>query len=216
MLIPIGANQTAHVTPDGLQWMDAEGNQPSIDLRGCLREPFMLTTFEVDGVTPHRKERWLPPARLPLTPAALRASVRPGVSDTGAGTGNSEGGSVAIEAPAATRSVTRAVPKPTGKKVAKGRGAAGPRPNSAAGQKRAAESKAPKAKASSDGQASKPTNGIVYLRHMRSPRDAFVLIKNQSVFGTESNWALKEEFKSAQAAIDAAGKNGLKVINPPK
>ncbi len=65
--------------------------------------------------------------------------------------------------------------------------------------------------ASGHGQPSKPENGRVYVRHMRKPRNAWILIKNTGVFGAVSNWATKEEFRTAEAAVAWARKNGLKV-----
>lgn len=220
--VGIGAKLTAYVTPDGMQWLDAEGNQPDVDGNGHLRAPFILATYEADGVTVHRKERWIPPAILPLTPAALRASARPTASDRGADAGNIQGGQMAVDQ-AETRSVTRPVPKP-GKKGARKE----PATKTTAKASPAGTASKGVAKKSGNGQVaarsrmngeegpSKSSTGLVYIRHMRSPRDAFILIKNPQVFGTESNWAAKDEFKSAGAALEFANKNGMKVVNPPK
>lgn len=197
---------TAHVTPDGLQWLDPDGNQPHIDKEGRLIDPFILATYAPDGITTRRKERFMPPARLPLTPAAYKSQTRPTGSDIRAESGNSEGDEVAIAEP---KSLTQPAPKPSAKKAS-------------TRDKAIAKATAPirpstvKAKAAPkpEGGPSKPANGMVHIRHMRNPHDAFILIKNPGVFGTESNWATKEEFKTAEAAMEWAKKNGLKVVNP--
>jgi GH35 family endo-1,4-beta-xylanase len=63
------------------------------------------------------------------------------------------------------------------------------------------------------GQPSKSENSEVHVRHMRKPRNAWILIKNTSVFGTMDNWATKDEFETAEAAAEWAKKHGLKVAN---
>lgn len=104
--------------------------------------------------------------------------------------------------------------------------AAGKKPAQAAGKKRAETNGQAKPvvreKAAGGGKATatldaKPVAGsTVYVRHMRNPRDAFILIKNQGVYGTDSNWATKDEFASAESAENWAKTHGLKVGNPSK
>jgi hypothetical protein len=65
----------------------------------------------------------------------------------------------------------------------------------------------------SHGTPSRPASGKVYVRHMRKPRNAFILIKDTAVFSTASNWATAEEFKTPEAAIAWAKKNRLTVAS---
>jgi len=64
-----------------------------------------------------------------------------------------------------------------------------------------------------NGTPSRPADGVVYVRHMVKPRRAFILIKNTRVYGTASNWATKDEFKTAEEAIAWAKRAKLRVAD---
>lgn len=132
---------------------------------------------------------------------------------------------MAVDSPE-TKSVTRPVPKPSAKKAKAGPkvstrlsvvGNAKTVSNGTKVKDSAATKPAGKADAKNmDGGPSRPANGIVHLRRMRTPHEGFVLIKNPQVFGQDSNWATKETFKTADAAMTYAKAHDLKVANPPK
>ena len=59
--------QHPRTTPDGMAWLDPSGNQPVLDAKGVLLEPFV---FQLSNGA---KERWMPGAILPTPPAVYVA-----------------------------------------------------------------------------------------------------------------------------------------------
>src|SRR5437899_1514408 len=64
-----------------------------------------------------------------------------------------------------------------------------------------------------NGTPSRPADGVVYVRHMIKPRRAYILIKARRVYGTQSNWATKDEFETAEEAIAWAKRAKLRVAD---
>lgn len=219
-----GSRAFLNVDDGGLHWLDPDGNLPKINKQGSLSEPFLLITFNADG-TVRRREKWEPGTRLPLTPVALRLreAGQLTAADLVAVAGNSEGEEdMAVDQATPKVGTSKPAPKPSGKKKlataikrqAETNGKALGTAMTAGKVKGSATEKAAGAKAEGP---SKPASGAaIYVRHMRSPRDAFILIKNPSVYGADSNWVTKDEFNNAKAAEAWAAKNGFKVANPSK
>jgi hypothetical protein len=63
------AKASPRTTEDGLTWLDPDGNAPKLDAKGLLVEPFVLQLG--NGA----RERWMPGAKLPMSPGAYRAWV---------------------------------------------------------------------------------------------------------------------------------------------
>lgn len=208
------------VDDGGLHFLDPAGNTPKINKKGALAEPFLLVVYNRDGSV-RRQEMWNAGTRLPLTPTALRlkAAGQLTAADLVAVAGNNEGAEdLAVEQKvegAPKVGTSKPAPKPTsGKKPAQ---AAKPSGNGRAAAVAKVKGSASASKPATADGPSKPASGTpVYVRHMRTPRDAFILIKNPAVYGAESNWVTKEEFANAKVAEAWAAKNGLKVANPSK
>lgn len=223
------------VTPDGMTWIDQDGNPPELDKEGRLRAPF--TT-----VDRFRTERWGAGTRLPLTPvanaaivaaaAALAASKRPTGSDNGAHPGNSpkEDDMSAAGTKAATKSFTKPAPKPSAKKkgvttkavkqavvgadvkvVKKGKRVAGAHPHSAGGALEDLKGASPSVKQEhplTDHLDKAKREGV---RVASASRGGFHVI----VFGT-LNRAIKGVFPEAAQAQAAAVAAGLDVKGMPR
>lgn len=217
------------VTPDGMTWIDQDGNPPDVDKEGRLRAPF--TT-----VDRFRTERWGAGTLLPLTPAAnaalaAAAAVRLAAtskgaaqlrgimldaaadltgSDTRALPGNSpkEDDMSAAGTKAATKSHTRAVPKPSAKKGRASKGVVTKAVKQAV--------VGPEVKVVS-GNGEHPTTDHLDkakregVRVASASRGGFHVI----VFGT-LNRALKGVFEKAEQAKAAAVAAGLDVKGMPK